>query len=203
MRYLIDHLLLLCVAATTAAPVCAELQAVKPTAAQTEFTECGCDASCCQECGDACRGCTCCRDVCCPMVEEVKEKKSCWKVNCEKVCVPAISLPWEPGGSPLTLFNCLRGHEKSSCGCECASCDSKANCGDTCCSCTQCCRCEPVRCGTVRAVHVLEEESRDVTKCKTKWEIKSVLPTCGNCCETRCDHAAGDSFEPHLPTEMR
>jgi hypothetical protein len=119
----------------------------------------------------------------------VKESKSCRKVNCEKVAVPAITLPWEQGGSPLTLFNCWknfsRGHAEHS---NCADC---AECCDTCgldgasCECDPC-RCDPCRFGTVRCVHVLDEEKNDVTKCETTWEVK-----CAPCC-THCQAPCGD-----------
>ena len=130
------------------------------------------DKDCCQA--------PCCRLYSLPTTEEVKEEKSCRKVKCEKVAVPAITLPWEQGGSPLTLFNCLKhfgsGHASQS---HCASC---AECCDTCGLDGTCCECGPRRCGTVRCVHVLDEEKYDVTKCETTWEVK-----CAPCCtQTPC-----------------
>lgn len=158
------------------------------------------DSCCCAVCSD-CRCCgSCCREICCPKTEVVTEEKSCWNVNCEKVCVPAIRLPWEPGGSPLTLFNCLWGGRERNVRCTCADCAAAANCCETCGTCVRCCKCKPVRCGTVRAVHVLEEDSYDVKKCETTWEIKRVAPVCPRSCETGGDHCACD-LASDLPQE--
>jgi len=121
--------------------------------------------------------CACCRAVCYPTTKQVKEKKNCPIVNCEEVAVPAITLPWEPGGSPLTFFNCLRRCVNSS-ACrgaqdECAAVNCCAACEED-----DGCLCGPTRCGTVRCVHVLSKESVDVTMCKTTWEIADTEP-CG------------------------
>jgi hypothetical protein len=145
----------------------------------------GCAASC--SCGNACPG-TCCCEACCPTMEKVTEERSCWNVHCEKVCVPAIRLPWEPGGSGLTLFNCLHKYLKGKgCGAVCCQCGTAPNCCDPCCACETCCQCPAPRCGCVRCVNVLEKETYEVTKCQCKWEIQCV-PTCDhdgteNCCD--------------------
>ncbi|HJQ78537.1 MAG TPA: hypothetical protein VJ828_01210 [Lacipirellulaceae bacterium] len=124
-------------------------------------------------CARCCQG----RDVCCPTVEEATEEKSCWKVKCEKVCIPAVRLPWEPGGSKLTLFSWLRhsakGHCGSACTCaeDCDGCVSSATAG--------CCA---PNCGPVRCVSVLESESYEVKTCRCKWEIRHVP----GCCEAKC-----------------
>jgi hypothetical protein len=124
----------------------------------------------------------CSRAVCCPKTELVDEEKSCPIVKCEQVAVPAITLPWEQGGSPLTLFNCLRHFtnrhaEPSQCDCAVA-----VDCCDMCSSGADCC-CTPQRCGTVRVIRVLGKEKYDATKCETSWEIKCVAP----CCNCGCD----------------
>ncbi len=125
------------------------------------------EAECCDltDCGDAYRAaCRSCRgrDVCCSSVEEVTEKESCWKVKCEKICVPKVVCPWAEGGSGLTLFRCLQ--KKPGRGC----CDS---CGND-------CGCLKPRCGEVRCVQTLDSEDYEVTRCKYQWEIRR-LPPCG------------------------
>jgi hypothetical protein len=121
-----------------------------------------------------CHRAPCGQLIACPETNEVKEEKTCRKVTCEKVAIPAITLPWEQGGSPLTLFNCLRHWSHPA--------THQAPCTECCASCTTCCggvACEcPQRCGTARVVSVLGEEEFDVTKCETKWEVKCVAPCC-------------------------
>jgi len=141
-------------------------------------------------CADACNypaTASCCgRAVACPKTNLAEEEKSCWIVKCEKVAVPAITLPWEQGGSPLTLFNCLRAltHPLSA-KCNCAKCGGTLECCDSCDCCNACCLCGPQRCGTVRLVRSLDKEKYDVQKCETTWEIGCV-PCCGNC--GHCSH---------------
>ena len=40
----------------------------------------------CPDCGNA---------LCVPSFEPVKEKKHCWQVECKKICIPHIRLPWQ------------------------------------------------------------------------------------------------------------
>jgi hypothetical protein len=40
----------------------------------------------CPDCGNA---------TCVPSLETVKEKKQCWIVECEKICIPHIRWPWQ------------------------------------------------------------------------------------------------------------
>lgn len=148
-----------------------------------------CRAVCCGACGGGIAGCAC--EVCCPTIEQTTQEKSQWKVECEKVCIPAVRLPWEPGGSKLTLFSWWtpKGHDEP---CRCAHgihqpCETA--------DCARCGKPRAARCGKVRAVSVLEEESREVTVCKCKWEIRR-LPTC---CPT-CDHGAESSYGTKGPT---
>jgi hypothetical protein len=116
------------------------------------------------------QACCCSREVCVPTIEKVTEERSCWNVTCEKVCIPAVRMPWEAGGSRLTLFSWLRS---PCCGTACLTCGC-ANGGCTCCL---------PACGQVRCVNVLGSEDYEVTKCQCKWEIRR-LPPC-NCVETR------------------
>jgi hypothetical protein len=52
---------------------------------------CLASASCLGQCLDHHRGC----GVCCPECKVEPNKKSCFCVDCEKICVPAIKFPWE------------------------------------------------------------------------------------------------------------
>ncbi|MCA9187674.1 MAG: hypothetical protein R3E01_20950 [Pirellulaceae bacterium] len=45
-------------------------------------------------CGN-CVPCTCTCDVCREVREKEEVKKSCWKVECEKICIPGIKFPWQ------------------------------------------------------------------------------------------------------------
>lgn len=129
----------------------------------------------------------CCgRDVCCAKVEKVTEEKSCWTVKCEKICVPSITLPWEKGGSGLTIFSCLK---KKKC------CKSGSGCGESvdCCSgCFEGC-CPRPKCGRVKCVAVLDSKDYEVTRCECKWEIWR-LPSCGcdscGCTSCVCDKSS-------------
>jgi hypothetical protein len=134
-------------------------------------------------------------------VEEVTEEKSCWKVKCEKVCIPAVRLPWEAGGSKLTLFSWLNKHRAK------CRCGSPATCGE---ECNQCARaatagcCAP-KCGPVRCVSVLESESYEVKTCRCKWEIRH-LPgccdqSCGKCGEAAPSEAEANADGPLPPPE--
>jgi hypothetical protein len=141
-------------------------------------------SDCAADCGTMAGADFCCRAVCCPKTELVDEEKSCRIVKCEKVAVPAITLPWEQGGSPLTLFNCLRHFTNSHAENSQCACAATADCCDTCDANVECC-CSPQRCGTVRLVHVLDKEKYDVTKCETSWDIQCVAP-CSSCGGSQC-----------------
>jgi hypothetical protein len=139
---------------------------------------------CAADCGSQAGNCCCGRAVCCPKTEVVDEQKSCAIVKCEEIAVPAITLPWEQGGSPLTLFNCLRHFTNSHTDRSQCACATEVDCCDTCVRGADCC-CTPQRCGTVRVVRVLGKEKYDVSKCETSWEIQCVAPCC-NCGGTSC-----------------
>jgi len=134
------------------------------------------------------------RDVCCATIEEVTEEKSCWNVKCEKVCVPAIRFPWEPGGSPLKFLSSLcRSSKNTACG--------ETVCGDACtdCAVNPAGHCYPARCGAVRCVSILEADSYEVTTCQCKWEIRR-LPSC--CDGASCGGAIEVSpYETEVPAD--
>lgn len=156
-----------------------------------------CGPDCCDEkyhsecCGEGCllkniHLHDCCGKVCTSKVEEVTEEKSCWKVECEEICVPRVVCPWSEGGSGLTIFNFLKKGHKAGCG-DC--CDT---CGDGCCG-GGCCHsgcCMTPRCGDVRCVRTLASESYECSKCVCKWDIKEGCFRYGpGCCGSGC----GDS----------
>jgi hypothetical protein len=111
-------------------------------------------------------------EVCYPRVKEVKEDKTCWNVKEEKVCIPAVTFPWEPGGAKLSLFPCSRGHQHVE------MCHGSRRCCDACRKFPDCCTCAPMKCGTVRYVRVLEQEEYEVSRCTCEWEVRR-LPACG------------------------
>ncbi len=83
---------------------------------QTVDSACGCQGACRGGCKlklKACRGCKlgckscrpklrsrlircpdCNHQVCTYKTKEVKEKKSCFKIECKTICIPSIKLPW-------------------------------------------------------------------------------------------------------------
>jgi hypothetical protein len=126
---------------------------------------CRCKSGASSQCG---------RDVCCPTMEEVTEEVPCWKVTCEKVCVPAVRMPWEKGASKLTLFSWLSPRKH---GCSCGACTECVGCRD-CCSTSGPCTCCSSKCGAVLCVSVLAPDSFEVTKCKCKWAIKRLPAVC-------------------------
>ena len=186
-----------CSVLTVASLAATVVRSAEPAADQTgqvlQVAGC-CDVSCSDAtCGNGCGDCVgnrCCRgrDVCCATVERVKEEKSCYCVDCEKICVPKVVCPWAKGGSGLTLFNCLKSKKCNGCGCGQSCGDCCDSCCDTCNNgCGNCCGgcCIP-RCGEVKAVRVLDSKDYEVTKCECKWKIRR-LPPCGSSCGSCCD----------------
>lgn len=180
---------------------------VQPTVAGEETAvvrpaacfDCDSTIGCGDEClvGDGC--CSCgqgCRKTCVATVERVTVEKHCWKTEAKEVCVPRVVLPWQEGGSGLTLFDCLKGCGKGGmCGDTC--------CGDTCCAdgcCGAGCCCLRPRCGRVITVCDLKKEKYECEECVCKWEIRRLPPCCNGCCGSGygapdcCDPACGDAF---------
>lgn len=166
--------------------------------------DCACESSygggCDQDfgCGSSCGNGCCCREVCVASVEKEKVEKHCWKVECDKICIPKVVCPWGEGGSGLTLFSWM----KKQCG---STCCGDACCGDACCDtaccCGSCCNgsccsggcCLKPRCGKVRCVRDLKKETYECDKCVCKWEIKRLPPCCGDgCCGCGCGCGCGD-----------
>lgn len=111
----------------------------------------------CQQCGCNKLECCCAEPKCCPVRTVEKEKKSCWQVASEYVCIPRFRFPWE-------------------------CCDCPASC-----RCKDCCPgptgsrgpCGPL-CGRVRCVNVLEAHEYECEKCGFQWEVKCVRTTRGS-----------------------
>ena len=49
-----------------------------------------CDSS---GCGRGCGQCD--GEYCCPTAELVKDKKTCFNVECKNICIPAVKFPWD------------------------------------------------------------------------------------------------------------
>lgn len=208
----------LTIAAIAASTVRAKGEPNSPSDCNYAYANPGCAAPCstgaCEPncgCVDSCGGCadSCCSKpchnancgkgrgpdkVCCATVEEVTEERSCWKIECDEICVPRVVCPWGDGGSGLTLFNCLKKRCGNNAGCG----DCCESCGDVCGGASGCCGggngcCLKPRCGDVRCVRDLASEDYEVTKCKCNWEIKD--DNCGSGCGgCRCE--CGDVCGP-------
>jgi len=77
--------------------------------------------------------CPCCHHVCKLSTESVQQKKSCWKIAREPICIPRVRFPWQTCDTPLCAkiryVNVLKKHEY-----ECERCHYKwsplcASCG--------------------------------------------------------------------------
>lgn len=144
-------------------------------------------SDCCGHGGPLCnvRVHDCGGKVCMSKVEEVTEERSCWKIECEEICVPRVVCPWGEGGSGLTLFNCFKKHHGCGGNCGDACCADACGCGHGClkgCNGMNCCM--TPRCGDVRCVRVLDSEDYECTGCECVWDIKEGCyrygPSCGH-----------------------
>jgi hypothetical protein len=80
-----------------------------------------------------CPQCRSCGGMCVLKAEPVTEEETCYEVECERVCIPAVRFPWES--------------------------------------------CRTPRCGRVRLVARLKEETRERKTCSYEWLV--VCPRCG------------------------
>ena len=99
-------------------------------------------------CQRGCHRCPKCQEVCQAKVSKEDVKKTRYEVDCEKICIPRITLPWQ--------------------GCKTNGCCS---CGDK--SCSGGCK-QPAKCGRVRTVRRLVKKSYTCQKCKYTWEVDDV-----------------------------
>jgi len=116
---------------------------------QAGFQKPSCGEDCCVE--------PCCM-VCHAEIKTVKEKKHCWEVECEPVCIPKVRCP---------LFDFFRGS---------SSCDG---CGSEGCNDLNCCD----LCGDVRMVRKLVKKEYECEKQVVEWSVRCVSPGCGKCGE--------------------
>ena len=142
--------------------------------------------------GRDCNGCHSVCEYCCPTMEEAAEEKSCWNVKCEKVCVPAFRLPWQPGGSKLTLFSWLEKREHRRCSMACSDGANHNGPRDA----SGGCHCSRPPCGAVRCVRVLEEETVEISTSKCKWEIRPLPGCCSTDCSSRTSSESPASAMP-------
>ena len=108
-----------------------------------------CSAPTCQAAGRCCGG-----PRCVGKAEMVDVEKHCWKIENEKICVPAVRFPWERGGSKLTLCTLFKSKDNDYPGCSNPSCDDSCSGGcstaPTCgCAGNGCATCVPPKCGFV------------------------------------------------------
>lgn len=128
--------------------------------------------------------CPKCHNCCVLKAECGKEEKSCWEVECEKICIPCVVFPWQKWKAKKN------GCGKSNCECCAGTCDSAAGgcdggCDDGCGSC-----CSSVNNGArVRTVRKLVKKKYECPVCKYKWEPACCGNGCGDgCCDSgRCD----------------
>ena len=123
---------------------------------------CGCSKAT-EGCHSCCEGCML---ICSPECKTVKEKKHCWDVECEPVCIPKVRCP---------LFN-LFGFGSGASAC----CDS---CGDQFCNGNCNGNCQQASCGKIRVVRKLKKVEYQVEKTVVEWKVKRCALECGKCCD--------------------
>lgn len=168
---------------------------LEPQPSATDFLEdTQLQQTACHRCGKVkCNcNCSCCEPVCCPKRVTEKEKKHCWCVKSEFVCIPFFRLPWECCKCP------------TDCSCK-DCCDGGAGCAAGCGRGT----CGPV-CGWVRCINVLEKKEYECEKCGYEWEVKCVRRSGGRCspcagggCCPKCGHGQPCADVPPVPTAER
>ena len=129
--------------------------------------------------GKCCVTCPKCKYCCELNVEEVKEQKHCWKIECEEICVPRIVFPWQN----RHLGCCKTGSCATSRSCtgEC--------CGRTCCGSAggKCCKTNHNG-ARVKTVRKLVKHDYECPACEYSWTPKKV---CARGCYGSCNCAAG------------
>ena len=149
----------------------------------------GCQSGSCDSC-DSCDSspgaCGCASGQCGPKkycvasVEKKTVEKHCWNTKTEDICIPKVILPWQKGGSGLTLFSLFRkcGANGKNAGCDtgCAS-GCAGGCDSGCCDSTSGCCLNPCA-AKVITVCDLEKEKYETKKCVPKFEVKDA-----GCCD--------------------
>lgn len=137
----------------------------------------------CDGCEGGCSSC-CTKEICVGNAKVVKEKKTCYKIECKTICVPQVRFPWECGEKLDFL-------------------DSFRKCG----SCVSAC-CVPPKCGVVLKVRDFTKDSYEVDVCEYTMDVKTV-PACscgGGCTSPGCCANAQPTqslqAEPVAPTRQ-
>ncbi len=137
-----------------------------------------CDEQCSSCTSKCCNKCPRCGDVCYPTVKKDKEKKHCWVVESEKICIPKVRFPWEKDCN---------------------------ECGD-CCSCEK--KCPQPKCGRTKCVKVLMKCEYSCPTCKYSWKAPPRGCGKGGCDQASAgdEHnapASARELPPQPPTEAR
>lgn len=95
----------------------------------------------CDDCHDHAIHCPNCH--CELSLEKVKEKKYCWDVECQAICIPKIKFPWESCCGPPKCAKLKYVHVLKKIEYECEHCQYKwapvcHECGDSVGGCTHC-----------------------------------------------------------------
>ena len=106
------------------------------------------DAASCDSGSDCCATCPACKACCKLKVEDDKEKKSCYKVECEEICIPRVVFPWQKkhscdpclnNGAKVKTVRKLKKHSYECPTCKYTWTPVKADCcGDGCCNAGAC-----------------------------------------------------------------
>lgn len=144
------------------------------------FIPAGAFAVHCNQCSQREQRCVECPkcDGCCKLkVSEGTEKKTCFSVETEQICVPRFVFPWQ---------NCKKKCSKESCcgGCSgsCTGCTTPGGC------CGQKSGCGPVNHNgaCIRTVHKLKKDSYECPKCNYKWSVEDGEDSEGSCTSAGC-----------------
>lgn len=138
----------------------------------------------CSQTGEYCCAEDCC-SRCVPECKTVKEKKHCWKTECEEICVPPVKLP---------CCRCLFG---GNCGHGCCNDSSCGNCGDSCSTdCSPCCQRDCCKegllqrlfrkcaSGRTRCVSKLKKHEYECDKMVVEWKVAGGGCSTDGCCDT-------------------
>ena len=125
-------------------------------------------------CNKKCVKCPKCKS-CQLDVSADKEKKTCFEVEQEQICIPRFVFPWQNKKSYCGCGNksCSRG-----CASSCSSCKKPGGCSGR--KCANSGKCGPVNHNgaCVRTVNKLKKSSHECPKCKYEWSIDDGKGSC-------------------------
>lgn len=132
-----------------------------------------------------CVTCPQCQTCCELDVEEVKESKHCWKIECEEICVPRIVFPWQ--------------NRHGGC-CKTGNCAGTGDCSGECCGrgcggsgAGKCCK-TAHNGARVKTVRKLKKHSYECPACEYSWTPKKV---CRRGCYGSCSCSAAARGTDH------